>query len=97
RARPRHGRRRGLQDDAPRRRGPSREAVARPPRARRTERPRRRLRAPRARRARPQHEVWGELLWLARIVEDADVARAGPPRLAVSEAALRDAAALLAE
>src|SRR5581483_3118297 len=50
-----------------------------------------------ARRARPQHELWGELLWLARIVEDEHVANAGPPRLHVPEAAVRDAAALLAE
>lgn len=50
-----------------------------------------------ARRARPQHELWGELLWLARIVEDQDVARAGAPRLQVPERAAADALALLAE
>ncbi len=50
-----------------------------------------------ARRARPQHELWGELLWLARLVEDADVQRAGAPRLRVPELAASDVSALLAE
>ncbi len=50
-----------------------------------------------ARRAKPQHELWTELLWLARLIEDAELARAGAPRLSVPEAAARDAAALLAE
>jgi len=50
-----------------------------------------------ARRARPQHELWGELLFRARLVEDSAIARAGPPRLRPGDGAARDALALLGE
>jgi len=47
--------------------------------------------------ARPQHELWGELLVRAGIATAYDVTRAGPPRLVVPEKAARDASALLGE
>lgn len=51
----------------------------------------------RERGARPQHELWGQLLVQAGLATDADVARAGAPRLAVPEAARADARELLSE
>ncbi len=52
----------------------------------------------RARRARPQHELWADLLWRARLVDDDEATRrVEPPRLVPGEAAARDALALLRE
>lgn len=50
-----------------------------------------------ARGARPQHEVWARLLVGAGLATEADVARAGAPRLLVPEAARSDARELLPE
>jgi ADP-heptose:LPS heptosyltransferase len=50
-----------------------------------------------ARSARPQHELWGELLFRARLVDEDALQRMGPPRLQVPERAAEDAKALLAE
>jgi ADP-heptose:LPS heptosyltransferase len=52
----------------------------------------------RERRARPQHELWADLLWRARLVDDDEATRRiGPPRLVPGEEAARDALALLRE
>jgi ADP-heptose:LPS heptosyltransferase len=51
----------------------------------------------RARGARPEHEFWLELLVRAGLATQEAKERAGPPRLAVSEAARRDAVELLSE